>query len=298
MDMRRLVRKSFQWASIKWLTSYRLNAIRTRVSEVTRRRGASQLAFILGCQRSGTTMMAQAIGLSPLIKDYGEGAPKYFQWDGAPRLRPLDEVALLLANERNPIVLLKPLCESQRADELLNRFPGSKAIWIYRDYRDCVESHVRYYRQFHDGLAYVREMLNLQASCWKNENLSETVKRFLKQASARPLSIESAYALYWFARNSLVDQVQRDRVMLVRYEDVLANPDERLRSVFKFLSINYHTKYSRIVSTPSAKRRPSIQDRIDPDVNEHCRELLDHLHRLSCTDHLTPHCSIGPERHA
>lgn len=292
MGMMRSIRRGMTWTSLKWLTSYRLNAVRTRAFEMTRRRGDSQLAFIFGCQRSGTTMLSRAIGLSPQVREYGEGDPAYFEWAGAPRLLPATRVESRLAGERNCLVLLKPLCESQRAAELLARFPQSKALWIYRDFHGCVQSHVNYYRQFHDGLAYVKEMLDLNTPCWKNENLGDSVKACLESASARALNLESAYALYWLARNSLVHDLPPDRVKVVKYEQILACPNESLRSIFEYLSVPYRSKFSTIITSSPARSGSQPYSVIDDEIAARCREMASRLDRLCNSPNASSNCNV------
>lgn len=278
-----------RWFGRKWLTSYRLNALRTAAYGLTHPCRSTQLTLILGCQRSGTTMLAHAIGLSPQVKNYGEGDPKYFRWDGAPRLLPLDAVADQLLRERHPFTLLKPLCESQRVAEICERFPTARAVWIVRNYRDCVASHVRYYRHFHDGLAYVREMLQLNSPCWKNENLSEEVRELLDVASVRPLNLETAYALYWLARNSLFENLPSDLpVSLVHYEDVLAAPVANLQKAFWRLAIPFKPKYAIAVDPPPVSARADKAAPIDDDIAESCQALLDRLRKSAASERMLP----------
>jgi len=287
-----------EWAAGKWLTSYRLNALRTAAYGLTHRRGPSQLTLILGCQRSGTTMLASAIGLSPQVKCCGEGDAEYFRWDGAPRLLPLEEVANRLSRERSPFTLLKPLCESQRAIEILERFPSGKAVWIVRNFRECVASHVRYYRQFHDGLAYVREMLNLEAPCWKNENLSAGVRELLASFANRPLNLETAYALYWLARNSLFETIpERAPVSLVNYEDILASPTQSLHAVFEHLSIPFKAKYARIVKEPLRTGSINLPNAIDEDVAEYCEQLGQRLRSRALPASIGSRCEASSKPH-
>jgi hypothetical protein len=223
-------------------------------------------------------MLASAIGLSPQVKCCGEGDAAYFRWDEAPRLLPLGQVEERLSRERSPFTLLKPLCESQRAFELLDRFPSAKAVWIVRNYRACVASHVAYYRQFHDGLAYVREMLNLGTPCWKNESLSASVRDLLASFADRSLNLETAYALYWLVRNSLFDHVaKRSSVLLVHYEDIVAWPVSSLQAIFEHLSVPFKPKYARIVQPPSGRRTGSTPTEIDDEVAAHCEEMCKRL---------------------
>ncbi len=272
------------WAADKWLTSYRLNALRTAAYSFFHPVGQTQLRLVLGCQRSGTTMLAGALALSPLVKAYGEGDPRYFHWDGAPRLSPLDDVNSRLEQERSPFTLLKPLCESQRADAILAAFPNAKAVWIFRHYEPCVRSHVRYYQQYHDGLAYVREMLNTGEPNWKNANLPASVADVLAWYSRRELNLETAYALYWLARNSLVDRLAPELgVKVVNFESILRDPINSLADTFDSLSIPFRPRYARLVKEPifTPQRSPTLD--IDDQVVQHCDSLFEKLQRRAMT---------------
>lgn len=280
-----------QWVRKKWVTSYRLNDWRTKLYGLTHARVRTQPTLVLGCQRSGTTMLANALSLSPLVKNYGEGHPRYFEWRGAPRLLALDAVAARLQEERHPFTLLKPLCESQRIAELCQRICSVRAVWIVRRYEPCVASHVAYYRQFHDGLAYVREMLQPGQRCWKNENLPADVWEKFQAVSGRQLNLPTAYALYWLARNSLYENLPRDLpVLLVHYEDVLESPGEALSVAFGSLGVPYHAKYAMAVHRPPPSARTDLANEIDEDVAQWCDALY---RRLRATDRLTPPLEAG-----
>lgn len=223
-------------------------------------------------------MLSDVLGLSPAVRNYGEGASKYFYWDNAPRLTGLEDVKKNLSLERNPFTLLKPLCESQRADDILAEFSSARAVWIFRDYRACVSSHVRYYQKYHDGLAYVREMLDLKVPCWKNENLNSHVLELLKSYRDRQLNLDTAYALYWLARNSLFDRISDDkRVIFVSYESILARPNEVFNEIFDFLGIPFKQKYMLIVGQPTSKPGMAPPNKIDDVVLDHCKSMHQRL---------------------
>lgn len=264
-----------KWMHKKWISSYRLNAWRTACYAWAYPARATRAIFILGCQRSGTTMLANLIGLSPQVKVYGEGDEKYFYWDGAPRLQPLDKVRDRLATERNPVTVLKPLCESQRAKVLLAQVAGSQAIWIFRDYLDCVASHMKYYSQFHDGREYVQELLATDIPCWKTENLPADVIALLEQKSEQSLNEETCYALYWLARNSLVLQQTDPRIKLFCYEQLIRQPVAQCAELFEFLQVPYNEQYSRIINERNNRCRSLLL--IDEDVTCMCNSMYQRL---------------------
>lgn len=96
---------------------YRLT---TAFHEVVNNYKTSSPIFIFGCQRSGTTLVQKIIRLSPCVRSYGEGDAPYFDESG--RLKEPDLIKSCLSKENNKYILLKPLCESQNARELLDKF--------------------------------------------------------------------------------------------------------------------------------------------------------------------------------
>ena len=85
-------------------------------------------AFILGCQRSGTTVLYEVLSRSARCRAFGEH-------DSAAmcdyRLRAQSVVEALIAPQG--LTLFKPICDSHYGDEILRRYPESKLLWIFRD---------------------------------------------------------------------------------------------------------------------------------------------------------------------
>ncbi|MDZ4286527.1 MAG: hypothetical protein U0984_01135 [Prosthecobacter sp.] len=144
-------------AKARWriLSSYKVNKLRTRLYQTLHPCREPRIVFVFGCQRSGTTMLRSFIGFDPRVDDQGEGDPPYF-WQVPvedPRyLRavPDEEIERLSRASHSPVVLIKPLHDSQRAAALLQRFPRSKGIWIFRHYHEVILSHLNYYRGRYD----------------------------------------------------------------------------------------------------------------------------------------------------
>jgi hypothetical protein len=264
-----------EWLAMKWMTSYKLNHIRTAVSGLTRPSGSTRVVYVFGCQRSGTTMLVSLLGLDPRARTYDDGDARYFYWDDAPRLRPWEDVRAKIRAERNAFTVLKPLCESQRAGELLAQTDDSRGIWIFRDYRGCVASHMKYYRQVHDWHRYIAELLNVDEPSWKNEHLGEQVVDLLRSKASKPLNEETGYALYWLARNSLVLGQPRQRLKLLCYEHLLREPLEQSAELFRFTGIPYQERYTRIIKAQPTKHADGLH--IDHDVAERCETLYRQL---------------------
>ena len=88
--------------------------------------------FILGCQRSGTTMLGRCFAADKRVKEYGE----FGLTDDGIRIISLADIDEVATRQHAPIMVVKPLVESQRAVEILDYFPESFGIWMVGHYKD------------------------------------------------------------------------------------------------------------------------------------------------------------------
>ena len=79
-------------------------------------------AFILGCQRSGTTICQNVFSGSKKVAVFREGS-KEAMTEGW-RLRPYDEIQALIDRQKARVILFKPINDSQAALEILDQFDG------------------------------------------------------------------------------------------------------------------------------------------------------------------------------
>jgi hypothetical protein len=246
--------------------------------------------FVLGCQRSGTTMLMQVLGQNPDVKTFGEFSPLNRFAPGLnrlwpqntrrfdQRLLPLPEVARRIARTRYPMVAAKPLAESQHAAELLDAVPGSTAVWLFRHYSDVAMSNVRKF-----GTHAVRDNIAALAardgSDWRSEFVPADVGE-LVDAHYRPeLDPYDAAALFWYARTRLYFDLslQSDRrVLLVNYEQLVRQPDRTLAAIYRHAG----------ASPPDATATAGVHDRsiglgadlrLAPTIAPRCEELWQRL---------------------
>lgn len=262
---------------LKVMSSNKLLSLRKSLSVFFNPSLESRPIFIFGCQRSGTTILSKIIGLSSKISVYGEGDQPYFFPEGSSkvlRLRPLRDVESLVAKEKTFWVNLKPLYETQRSGEILKRFPGSKALWIFRNYLDVVDSHINYYGDCGDE--YIADLYKEMIVSWKNEIVCQEVLELLHDFPLNSINSATGYALFWLARNSLYFENTHNRdILLINYERLVTSPEPEIEKIFSFLDQPFKKYYSGIVNTKSISKPVNFV--IEEKVLRACERMYNRL---------------------
>jgi hypothetical protein len=247
--------------------------------------------FVLGCQRSGTTMLMQVLRQNPDVKTFGEFSPLNRFAPGLnrlwpqntrrfdQRLLPLPEVARRIARSRYPLVAAKPLVESQRAPELLDAVPTSSAVWLFRHYNDVAMSNVRKF-----GTAAVLDNIAAMAardrSDWRSEFVPGDDGELVDSHYRPDMSPDDAAALFWYARTRLYFDLalQSDpRVLLVNYEQLVRQPEQTLAAIYRHAGARPPDAAATTgVHDRSVGRGASL--RLTPSIERCCIALWVQLH--------------------
>jgi sulfotransferase family protein len=196
------------------------------------------------------------------------------------RWRPLDQVQDVFESLQAPLIIAKPIVESQRALELLSFFPRSKIIWAYRDYRDVAQSSIALFGA-DSSLHNLRAVLDPKMRAhWFSQNLSDEsrdlVRRFFDPG--RPLA--DLKLLGWLVRNSLYFQLQLDRnprVAISRYENLVRSPVVEMTRLYAFLGASFPgPQVCRHMHRDSLRKGRDAE--VSADVEKLCRDLLERLH--------------------
>ena len=233
------------------------------------------ILFIVGCQRSGTSMLLHVFEGDLNTQCFAERS-KLTSNDTARgiRLNSLDLIKRDLSKIRAPFIVIKPLVESQNTPTLLDYFDNSRAVWMYRNYKDVALSNIKQFG-IHSGLSNLRPIINNETSNWRAEVVSEHVRETISRHFSENMNPYDAAALFWFARNSLYFDLKLDedpRVILCRYEDFVVEPEKHMRAIYQQVGQAYPaTGIASIVHSNSIKKGKDIE--FSPQVEQIVQDL-------------------------
>ena len=244
---------------------------------MTGRPGSATAVFVFGEMRSGTNMLVDVFSRSRFAECYEEYDDEAYH-DYV--LRDDRTIEQLIARSCARRVVFKPITSNQKAAQLLDRFPDSRGVWIYRRYLDVVNSAVR---NFSENNKYLYYMLHdPETAGWRLENVTEENLELVRRIWSAGASEESARALIWYLRNCQLFQQALDcddRLLVVRYEDIVRSPDVHVRRVFDFVGLEFEPAVTRGLFQSSIDKHASPD--IDPEIEELCRGLLARLDNCS-----------------
>jgi hypothetical protein len=191
-------------------------------------------------------------------------------------MRPPEVILELVKKARTPVVAIKALCESDKLQSLLDAFPQSKVLWVFRHYDDVVNSQDVLWKGKVDVIRRILQDHNPVG--WRGRNISEETRARLIAIHEGKTDNKTASALFWYMRNIRYFEQEfnsNPRVMLVRYEDLVTESDPYFRAIFAYLGLSYRRWQAAIVSNTSVRSRaaPSLDDR----ARALCEELYSRL---------------------
>jgi hypothetical protein len=243
-------------------------------------RPAAIPVHVVGLQRSGTNMLVDALKRSSVHNESRDSAAfaHYALRDDA-------IVRELVVRSRSRAVVFKPLFDSHRVLELLDDLgtpTRGRAIWIYRAMEGRVRSSMAMWPD--NARRVLGAIADGRTDLWQAGGLSAERLRLVRELVGGGLSQESASALLWYLRNSLVFDLGlpgRPDVAIIAYEDLLRDPERRLRSLCAFIGIPYDRRMARGIS----ERPPATAGvlAIDPEIARRCEELHERLNAVAWT---------------
>ena len=240
-----------------------------------------RILFILGCQRSGTTLMQKVFEADLGAKVYGEFSritrtAKTLNL----RLRPLEEVKAIVERDPARLVVAKPISETQNALRLLAFFPGAKALFLYRHYGAVASSNLKKFGQ-RNGINNLRAIVAGAAGNWRSEGVPPAVRSLVVARFHEQMSPYDAAALFWYVRNRFFFDLGLDRqpaVLPLRYEDLLRDPAGAIEGIYRFVGAPFVRRGVGLVR-PEPGGRPRVE--LSADIEQLCAGLLARLDQAS-----------------
>jgi hypothetical protein len=205
-------------------------------------------------------------------------------------------VKRLVQKSDEPIVVFKPVLDSQHTDRLLDIDPNAKAIWVYRDYRDVVSSSVKKWQGDQKDIMYgIAEGIRRDPKHHQYaiaDRMSDQTVNLVKNLCNSGMSPEDGAALLWYVRNLIYFELglEKDqRVLLVRYEDLVTRPQQYFPRIFHFIGCYFDQEYVSDIFDSSVRKNagPAINN----EVELLCREMvqrLDQQYSLQMSQPLPP----------
>jgi hypothetical protein len=218
-------------------------------------------------------MVARALEANPEFEVRNESDKAAFDRF---QLRPQPVIRDLVMRSRQRFLVLKPLIDSHRVDEMLDGLstpsPG-RALWTYR----CVDGRVRSaLSKFGDNnLQVLRAISSGQASgLWQAQRLSAASVELVRALDLDRVTAETAAAVIWYLRNSLYFDLgldRRDDCLVVSYEHLLDDPEGEVRRICSFLGSDFVPTMTAGIGRRAGGGQPPLE--LDPLVRFRCTEL-------------------------
>lgn len=242
--------------------------------------GKSRPAFLVGCGRSGTSMLIWQLDKSWQIRLYNENHPAAF--DNF-RLRDFSVVENLIKTSRAPLTLFKPILDTNMTPNLMAHFPDSKVLFAFRHYDDVINSSLKKFGA-DNRIGHVRRWMADDFAELAAAPPPETTKAFIRARYSPDLTQEEGAALFWLFYNRLYYDMNlhgNGRVHLIRYETLVAEPRREFEALVRFLGLQFEERMVEGVFASSVKRdkSPALRDSIRQDCEDLYQQLSNSLVR-------------------
>jgi len=222
--------------------------------------------FVVGCSRSGTTILFETLGAAPELRSLGVEIPEFWNslwgpglngWEseaaGAEHARPEHRRAaqrFYFQRLGTGQVLDKTCINVMRVPYLVKLFPDARFVYIHRDGRDNVSSMIDGWR--HDGHFRLSQFLGPFPEAVAIENGEFREWSFFLPPGWRAYNrsrLEEVCAYQWITANRMALDAARalapGRWIQLRYEDIFEQPVEMFASTFERLDIPFTKELRR-----------------------------------------------------
>lgn len=235
----------------------------------------AKAVYILGAQRSGTTMLIQCLEQSMEFEVYGESSEAMVRY----RIRSDDYIRQTVKASHHRFVVFKPLTDSHRAQDFLDLVSGSSVIWAFRRVEDRVNSSVAKFGD-HNLQVLRRLAIGEGLDLWQAQGLGADDFEFIRSFDYSTMSPHVASALFWYLRNMLFFRLGLDRradALPVAYEDLAFEPAEVMQGICTFLGARYTPSMVAGIHAQSIGRAKSS---LPKEIMDLCNPLYEALKKV------------------
>jgi hypothetical protein len=232
------------------------------------------ITFLTGFPRSGTNMVLDVFEWRGKTQVWREGSPRMnvnFQ------LKDNDTIIQLVKKTPVRNVIVKALLDSHRLRELMDLFPGSGVIWMYRHYDDSANSIMDLWPGHRNGIDDIVAE-GSGAAGWRGGNMSDATLALLRSDYEPTWNDATCNAWFWYLRQQLFydQEFEPDaRAILVRYEPLVADPLRVIRPLADLVGVPLTSIMASVPHARSVGKRPAPE--IDPKIRERCDGMLARL---------------------
>lgn len=251
-----------------------------------------RILFIVGCQRSGTTLMQQIFERDLDARVFGEYSEISKSYQNL-RLKPLETVKAIFDREPAPLIVAKPLAEAQNTLKLLAFFPGSKALFMYRNYMDVASSDLKQFG-LKNGINNLRPIVLGEHNNWRTDGVPKEIRAMVAAKFSEDMDPYDAAALFWYVRNRIFFDLGLDQhpsVAPFRYEDLVTDPSGMIARVYRLVEMAAPAEGAALVHATSLGKGKNV--RLSADVGVLCRDLLKRLDDTYCRNRDISHGSLS-----
>lgn len=245
--------------------------------------GPAFYIWIVGCQRSGTTLLERIFRQDLNSEVFGEFSPLTIGPDKT-ALKPFAEVQNMLAGCNARYGVIRPLFESDRIDEIMDFFQPSVAVWMFREPLYVVNSMLNKW-----GDQFFNISRCVESDCqgnWRLENLYRQIKEDAKRITGTDQNSHDLYALYWLKRNEIVLQpefISLNKFFLLDYKALVREPKQCVDTIIKGAGSKKVWRYFSTDAHQGSMNR-QISSQVTPEVLDHCSQLYNRLCTLGKKD--------------
>jgi hypothetical protein len=251
----------------------RRKATAQRLRALAGHRPERRPVFLAGVHRSGTNMMIETLEWHPRTQVFREGDPHAFE---SFLMRPRPVIEGLIDRSPADRVVIKALHETEQLREFLQWRPGAQAIWMFRDWRDVVNSILARWPGHRNGVD--RILQGVDTASWRGRGMREETRARLAAVYHPELDDAAVNTLFWIFRNQLLFDQGLDtdpRLCLIDYDALMRDPATQLTALATFLEVPPTRRLLRIASADKIRKKPPPA--VPPAIAALADEMLDRL---------------------